>query len=108
MKLLTVCIPTYKRPDTLRRCIDSIVSEIEKYALSDSIDVYVTNDASPDDTAGVLQTYASLDYFTGVTREQNLGMNVNIKCTLTEVAQRSDYQLIITDDDLLSRTFWAR
>jgi len=100
-KLLTICIPTYKRPETLRRCIDSIVSQIEKYALSDCVDIYVTNDASPDDTVSVLHAYASLSYFSGVTREQNLGMNVNIKCMLSEVAKKSDYQLIITDDDFL-------
>lgn len=100
-KLLTFCIPTYKRASTLHHCIDSIVFQIEKYALSDYVDVYVTNDASPDDTASVLHAYASLSYFNSVTREQNLGMNVNIKCMLTEVAKISDYQLIITDDDYL-------
>ena len=100
-KLLTICIPTYKRPATLRRCIDSIVAQIEKSALSNCVDIYVANDASPDDTVSVLQSYASLSYFNGVTREQNLGMNVNIKCMLTEVAKKSDYQLIITDDDYL-------
>jgi len=100
-KLLTICIPTYKRPETLRRCIDSIVSQIEKYELSDCVDIYVTNDASPDDTGSILQAYASLSYFNGITREQNLGMNVNIKCMLNEVAGTSDYQLIITDDDYL-------
>jgi glycosyltransferase involved in cell wall biosynthesis len=100
-KLLTFCIPTYKRPDTLRRCIDSIVAQIEKFKLSDSVDIYVTNDASPDDTANVLCVYESLSYFKGVTREKNLGMNVNIKCMLKDVADKSDYQFIITDDDFL-------
>jgi glycosyltransferase involved in cell wall biosynthesis len=100
-KLLTICIPTYKRPDTLRRCIESIVAQIEKYKLSDCVDIYVTNDASPDDTVSVLHAYASLNYFNGITREQNLGMNVNIKRMLTDVAKKSSYQLIITDDDYL-------
>jgi glycosyltransferase involved in cell wall biosynthesis len=100
-KLLTFCIPTYKRPDTLRRCIDSIVAQIEKFKLSDTVDIYVTNDASPDDTANVLRAYESLSYFKGVTREKNLGMNVNIKSMLIEVAKSSDYQFIITDDDFI-------
>jgi hypothetical protein len=77
------------------------VHQVEKYELSSCIDIYVTNDASPDDTAGLLRAYESLGYFSGVTREKNLGMNVNIKCMLTEVAKNSDYQLIITDDDYL-------
>lgn len=100
-KLLTICIPTYKRPITLRRCIESVASQIEKYALSTCVDIYVTNDASPDDTVSVLNEFVSLDYFKGITRDKNLGMNVNIKNMLIEVAQKCDYQLIITDDDFL-------
>lgn len=100
-KLLTICVPTYKRSQTLRRCIDSVVSQVEKYGLSDLVDVYVTNDASPDDTESVLSLYEPLRYFNGITRSQNLGMNVNIKFMLSEVAQKSNYQLIITDDDFL-------
>ena len=101
MKLLTICIPTYKRPVTLRRCIDSVVSQIEKYDLVEDVGLCVVNDASPDDTVSVLDDYASLDFFDGVTREQNLGMNVNIKIMLSEVMRNSHYQLIITDDDYL-------
>ncbi len=100
-KLLTICIPTYKRPVTLRRCIDSVLFQIDKYKLSDCVDVYVTNDASPDDTVSVLEDYTALNCFEAVTREQNLGMNVNIKSMLIEVAKKSHYQLIITDDDYL-------
>ena len=100
--LLTICIPTYKRPITLRRCIDSLVEQIEKYTHSDCVNIYVANDASPDDeTEIVLQSYEKLSYFNSVTREQNLGMNVNIKYMLNEIAQKSFFQLIITDDDFL-------
>lgn len=100
-KLLTVCIPTYKRPITLRRCIDSVVSQIEALSLADSVGILVVNDASPDNTAEVMQGYESLSYFTAVTRQENLGMNVNIKTMFEEVNEQSDYQLIITDDDYL-------
>jgi len=100
-RILAVCIPTYKRSLTLRRCIESVRDQIEQYSLSDHVDIYVANDASPDDTVGVLHAYESLGYFHGVTREQNLGMNVNIKCMLAEAAEKSDCQLIITDDDFL-------
>jgi glycosyltransferase involved in cell wall biosynthesis len=101
MKLLTICIPTYKRPITLRRCIDSIMSQVEKFDLSNDVAIYVANDASPDDTASVLQGYRTLSYFDGVSREKNLGMNVNIKTMLIELAEKSFYQLIVTDDDYL-------
>lgn len=107
MKILTVCIPTYKRPVTLKRCIDSIVDQIEKFGLGDSVDLYVANDASPDETAKVLMQYSRLHYFNGVTREKNLGMNVNIKVMLTTLAVRSNYQLIMTDDDYLQSNVLA-
>lgn len=101
MKILTICIPTYKRPKTLQRCIESISSQIEKYNLTENVNIYVANDASPDDTVSVMDRYESLSYFEGVTRNKNLGMNINIKVMLQELSKKSDYQLIITDDDYL-------
>ena len=79
MKLLTVCIPTYKRPETLRRCIESVSEQTEKYGLIHAINIYVANDASPDNTVDVLSEFKSLDYFEAISRKNNLGMNVNIK-----------------------------
>lgn len=100
-KLLTVCIPTYKRHVTLGRCIDSVVTQIDKFGLSDSVGIYVANDSSPDETTSLLSAYGALSYFGAVTRKQNLGMNVNIKTMLQEVALESRYQMILTDDDYL-------
>jgi glycosyltransferase involved in cell wall biosynthesis len=99
--LLTICIPTYKRPQSLRRCIKSVISQIENYSLEDDVSLYVVNDASPDETESILADYQSLAFFKGVTREKNLGMNVNIKTMFEEVKGSSMYHLIITDDDYL-------
>jgi len=101
MCLLSVCIPTYKRSATLRRCIESVSNQIEKYNLADAVDIYVANDASPDDTADVLHSYESLSFFTGITRDRNLGMNMNIKTMFRDIKGASEYQLLITDDDYL-------
>ncbi len=101
MKLLSVCIPTYKRPDTLRRCIDSVVSQIQKYRLEEQVQIYVANDASPDETANLLETFRTLSFFSSISREQNRGMSANIKAMLEEASRLSKFQLIITDDDFL-------
>ena len=101
MKILTICIPTYKRSDTLRDCIESVSQQIEKYDLADCVGLYVANDASPDNTLDILTLFESLSYFKAITRDVNLGMNVNIKTMFTEIAEQSEYQLIITDDDYL-------
>ena len=100
-KLLSICIPTYKRPPTLRRCIESVVRQIERSKLQDQVDIYVANDASPDHTAEVLAEFEMLEFFRGVNRETNLGMSVNIKRMLEEALEVSSFQLIITDDDYL-------
>ena len=101
MSLLAVCIPTYKRQNTLRRCIESVVSQIEKYLLTDYVKIYVANDASPDDTSKILSEFSILNYFSSVDRVDNLGMSENIKAMLEEASTDSIYQLIITDDDYL-------
>ncbi len=101
MKLLTICIPTYKRSKTLQRCIESVATQIDEYDLSTLVDIYVANDASPDDTLDVLKGFDSLTYFNSISRKTNLGMNVNIQNMLSEVKEKSKYQLIITDDDYL-------
>jgi len=101
MKLLTICIPTYKRAKTLSRCIESVVSQIKKYSIDEHVSIYVANDASPDDTEIQISKYSSLEYFYVITRKTNLGMNLNIKSMLQETSTISKYQLIITDDDYL-------
>jgi glycosyltransferase involved in cell wall biosynthesis len=100
-KLLTICIPTYKRPITLRRCIISVVEQIQRYGLEEQVQIYVTNDASPDNTVQVLEEFKLLNFYKHVTREKNLGMSANIKCMLEEALLESTFQLIITDDDYM-------
>jgi len=100
-KLLAICIPTYKRPDTLRRCIHSVVTQIQHFGMEEHVQIYIANDASPDNTAQVLSEFETLNCFKCVNREKNLGMSANIKCMLEEAMQKSIYQLIITDDDYL-------
>lgn len=100
-KLLTICIPTYKRPESLRKCIESVVTQIELNSDSNSVDILVANDASPDYTNQVILEYEALNYFYSSTRSFNVGMSSNIKLMLEEAARKSDYQLIITDDDFL-------
>jgi glycosyltransferase involved in cell wall biosynthesis len=69
--------------------------------LFEKVNIYVVDDASADGTGDILKQYKKLSYFDSVTREQNLGMNQNIKLMLSDTAQKSIYQLIITDDDYL-------
>lgn len=101
IKLLTICIPTYKRPTTLLRCINSAAEQIKRFGLEEKVEIYVANDASPDNTADVLDEFRSMKCLRRVDRGSNLGMSANIKCMLEETMMQSTYQLIITDDDYL-------
>lgn len=100
-KLLTICIPTYKRPITLRRCINSVADQIQRFGLEKQVHIFVANDASPDNTAQILDEFKPLGYFSHVNREMNLGMSANIKSMLEEALWQSSFQLILTDDDYL-------
>ena len=99
IRLLTVCIPTYKRATTLCHCIISVAEQIEHFGLEEEVQIYVANDASPDNTAQVLEEFSSMKCLRHVNRGSNLGMSANIKCMLEETMLQSTYQLIITDDD---------
>ena len=102
--LLTVCIPTYRRPESLDRAIASVVHQIEENALQDDVQLLVVNDASPDPaTEEVLQRWASglsSDWFRCLNRSVNLGMSGNLLDMLRCQAEGT-YQLLLTDDDQL-------
>ena len=53
-KLLSVIIPTYNMQDYLPRCIQSIVSVVNK----DRLEIIVVNDGSKDDSLAIAKKYA--------------------------------------------------
>lgn len=53
--LLSICIPTYNRSQYLKKSIDSIV--IQKEFLNGSVEIVISDNASTDDTEGLLRPY---------------------------------------------------
>lgn len=100
-RLLSICIPTYKRSSTLIRCLESIVDQVDADDLGKTVAIFVANDASPDDTEAQLRRFDAVSYIKAVTRPRNLGMSMNINLMLREASSDSLYQLIVTDDDYL-------
>jgi len=78
-ELLSICIPTYNRSETLKGCLESIIPQASKYY----IPIYVSDNASEDDTkeivAALQQTYEGIYYS---RNEQNLGADHNIELVL--------------------------
>jgi glycosyltransferase involved in cell wall biosynthesis len=92
---LSICIPTYKRSKPLAELLDSIIAQ----GLTD-IEVVVSDDASPDDTVAVAESYrAKIPNFKFIRQPVNLGLNGNILAVVA--AATGDYVWLIGDDDRL-------
>lgn len=78
--LLSICIPTYNRVDTLTKCIDSIV--LNDF-FSENIEIVISDNCSSDNTEAAVQTYLkkykSVKYY---RNSSNLGGDRNILLSL--------------------------
>jgi abequosyltransferase len=95
--LLTFAIPTYNRSRTLRRTLDSVVSQL---APDSPVEIVVSDNASPDDTAELLREYAerfpNLRYS---VNEVNRGLDYNTFKVID--GSRGEYVHLLSDDDFL-------
>ena len=94
--LISICIPTYNRHKLLKTCLDRIVSQ--KWFDKDSIEIVISDNASPDRTQSLIQeyqkTYSNIKYF---RNEENVWANLN----LFKAAERATgkYIWFMWDDD---------
>jgi glycosyltransferase involved in cell wall biosynthesis len=100
--LITVIIPTFRRPKSLRRAILSVLNQT-----SSAFQICVYDDASDDDTKKVVTELAETDsrikYY---CHEQNLGALANFNYGLKQV--NTPYFSFLSDDDLLLPHFFER
>ncbi|MBD3918179.1 glycosyltransferase [Paenibacillus sp. PR3] len=98
--VLSICIPTYNRAADLNRCLHSIVHQIGDCSL---FEVVVSDNASPDATQQVLDSFAkaypnmNLRYW---RNDDNIGAERNIIKLLDDA--RGDYVLLHGDDDFFT------
>lgn len=59
MPLLSICIPTYNRSSYLQKTLESIVSS-EVFYNTDQIEIIISDNASPDDTQKIAESFVSL------------------------------------------------
>ena len=91
---LTVAIPTYNRADCIKESLDSILSQV-----NNDVEVIVCDNASTDNTRGVLAPYINSEKIKYYGAEQNGGMDFNFLRCLQYAA--GDYVLLFSDDDIL-------
>jgi len=94
--LLTIAIPTYNRAD----CLKLLLSELAKQIPGDSVELIISDNASPDNTPEVVEHFASQGMIFRYTRNNvNVGGDANfLQCY--EMAQ-GEYFWIVGDDDVI-------
>lgn len=101
--LLTLAIPTYNRASYLDLCLKRISEEIAalREDLRCLIKVYVSDNASSDDTSSVISQYKALlgEAFESVRNSENIGPDRNIAQCYDSCI--TPYVWIIGDDDVI-------
>ena len=94
MKTLGICIPTYKRPDFLRRCVLSAIESAEGCPIR----IFVADDSASDVNDAVLSELAATWPFVHAHKNPvNLGLDNNIQRSVDLCD--CDYAWIVGEDD---------
>lgn len=94
--MLSICIPTYNRSDYLDQCLASLVPQ----ALECQIPIYLSDNASSDNTQQVIQKYKAI--YTKIfsfKQEANLGHDLNHKSVITMAT--TEFAWLLGDDDIV-------
>ena len=90
---ISVLIPVHNTGEYLRRCLDSVLAQTFK-----DIEIVCVDDASTDDSPGVLQEYAGMDSrFRVITLEENGGAAFARNVAMD--AARGEYWYFMDSDD---------
>jgi hypothetical protein len=93
---VSVAIPTFNRRDTLQRAIESALAQTYQ-----DLEVVVSDNASTDGTAGLLEVLEGADERVRVVRQpENLGMVANLDAA-TRLAE-GEHVMLLADDDWLA------
>jgi glycosyltransferase involved in cell wall biosynthesis len=97
--LVTVAIPTYQRASSLRRAIESVVSQDYE-----PIELIISDNASTDGTRGLCEQYAaSRPWIRYVRQDVNIGATANFE-SLRRLSN-GDFFLFLADDDWIDPRF---
>lgn len=92
--LLTVAIPTYNRPKTLKRALDAISAQYDE-----RVEVLVCDDSTNNDVQTVVEEMSSNIPIRYIKNPENLGFNKNFLQCFREA--KGEYVLLMGDDDLI-------
>jgi len=94
MTTLGICIPTYKRPDFLKRCVLSALESADVCHLR----IFISDDSMDDTNSFVYDDILKLDSSILIHRNTvNLGIDDNIQCAIALCD--CDYAWVVGEDD---------
>lgn len=97
--LVTVAVPTYQRPEGLRRCLDSVLAQ--DYP---AVEIFISDNASNDETEALCRDYAAREpSITYLRQPVNAGGTANFE-RLRHVGS-GRYRVFLGDDDWLDPTY---
>lgn len=96
--LLSICIPTYNRAECLDRLLACLAQAVATHGAR--VQVCVSDNHSPDDTARVITTWQGRFPLEAVTQPSNLGATRNVSQVVG--LARGRWVLVVGDDDLVS------
>lgn len=99
-KLLSIIIPTYNRSALLYRALSALLPSVADH--SDCMDVFISDNASTDDTKDVvdkfMQAYPTIISYN--CQKENLGAQLNYRDAAKQVNSR--YIALLSDDDIVT------
>ena len=98
-KLITIVIPTYNRCAMLDESLQIAIPQVRRF--KDDVHLYVSDNASTDDTQNVMKKYIqdNTDIMTYFRQNENIGAQNNFRHAVNTVD--SKYVCLIGDDDVL-------
>ena len=94
--LLSICIPTYNRPENLKNCLDSIAKQV-----CTDFEVCISDNASKVDIAKTIQPYKKKFKIRFKRNKKNLGFAMNL--LNVSLMARGKFIWFLGDDDLLTK-----
>lgn len=102
MDVISVIIPVYKTAEYLRKCVDSVISQIYT-----DIEVILVDDGSPDESPSICDEYAQLDSRVKVIHKENGGLsdarNAGMRAATGKYIYCIDSDDYLDDNELFSK-----
>ena len=96
--LLSICVPTYNRAKFLRVMLQALLPQVAEF--QDQVEVWIIDNASPDDTQEVLRESEALGPFHNIRNDENTGPLRNVLKGPCELAT-GKYIWVIGDHNLM-------